>query len=290
MNSRKRSFLFVPGNNERMLRKALSNELKADCLILDLEDAVPYYQKQNARELIVRTLNDEEVKNSLQKEKGHKLISVRINQLESDTSSEDIRALSNLELVTHLFIPKAESMSVRKVSKEVSKHLFPIIESARGFLEIEGIARIDNIDGISYGAADMALSMRGAVNTYQNNEYIRTKVAVVARAYGIHPVDQVFFDLVDHEGFKRKALEAKCLGYSGKLLIHPSQIEVANQIFSSTTKEEKEWARRVIEAYDSAIERESKGAIRLEGQLIDAVHYKLAKDILANTVEEEDGS
>jgi citrate lyase subunit beta/citryl-CoA lyase len=281
----RRSFLFVPGNNERMLRKALSNELKPDCLILDLEDAVPYHQKQNARKLIVRILDDEGVKSSLLKEKGRKLISVRINQLDSDISTEDLHALTNTDLVTHLFIPKAESVSVRKISKEVSQRLFPIIESASGFIQMEEIARIDNIDGISYGAADMALSMRGAVTAYQNNEYIRTRVAVVGRAYGIDPIDQVFFDLVDHEGFKRKALEAKSLGYSGKLLIHPTQIEVVNQIFSSTTKEQKEWARRVVEAYGDAIERGSKGAIRLEGQLIDAVHYKLARDILANEEE-----
>ena len=95
---------------------------------------------------------------------------------------------------------------------------------------------------------------------------------------GIDPIDNVFFDLKDREGFRRQALRARALGYSGKQLIHPSQVSIANEVFSPTPSELR-WARGVIEQYERA-KGSLRGAFSLDGKLIDAVHYRIAKRLL----------
>lgn len=99
-----------------------------------------------------------------------------------------------------------------------------------------------------------------------------------AAAYGVDPIDRVFFDLKDLEGFKRECLEAKALGFVGKQVIHPSQIPIANEVFSPS-QEEISWAERVVAAYEEAM-RQGRGAIRLDDVMIDNVHYEIAKRIL----------
>jgi citrate lyase subunit beta/citryl-CoA lyase len=272
---RRRSLLFVPGNNERMLRKAMSNALVCDCVIIDLEDSVPFEQKENARKLIRKILAESKTgKNE------NKKIYLRINQLDSSLSKADISSFMKEERIENFVVPKAEEKGIKQLYHRTGKNILSIIESSKGFLQIENIARSKGVDGVAYGAADMALSMRGTVETFRDNEYIRTRLAVVARSYGIDPIDQVFFDLNDIAALRKEAKFAKSLGYSGKLLIHPSQIDIVNQVFSTTSEQDRLWAKQVIEAYEESIKKGTKGAIRLNGQLIDAVHYKLAKDIL----------
>lgn len=285
MGTRRRSLLFVPGNNERMLKKALSRDLKCDCVIFDLEDAVPLDQKERARDLIVRILNDPYKESHYSFER--KELCVRINQLDSDLSKEDVRVFSKVEMIDSFVVPKAEESGIEQLHRMSGKHIIPIIESAKGLLRVESIASQKGVDALTYGCADMALSMRGSIQNYQKNEYLRTRIAVVARGYGLEPIDQVFFNLNDMEGFRNECIEAKGFGYSGKLLIHPSQIEIANHIFSVWTEEEIEWAREVVRAYETALKSGNKGAIRLNGELVDAVHYKTAKGILENDSSEE---
>jgi citrate lyase subunit beta / citryl-CoA lyase len=274
----RRSLLFVPGNNERMLSKALSQDLRCDSVIFDLEDAVPLDQKEKARDLIVRILNapDNEKHDSLER----KELCVRINQLDSDLSKEDVRFFSEVEMIDSFVVPKAEKSGIEQLYETSGKRIIPIIESAKGLLQVESIASQKGVDALTYGCADMALSMRGSIQNYRKNEYLRTWIAVVARGYGLEPIDQVYFNLDDSEGFKNECLEAKGFGYSGKLLIHPGQIEIANRIFSARTVEEIEWARQVVKAYEAALKNGNKGAIRLNRELVDAVHYKTAKEML----------
>jgi citrate lyase subunit beta/citryl-CoA lyase len=272
---KRRSLLFVPGNNERMLTKALSRELECDCVIFDLEDAVPLEQKEQGRELIVRVLKAHDISSRNRKE-----FCVRINPLDSDLSKRDVRALSKVEAIDDLVLPKAEDFGIEKLHRDSGKGIIPIIESAKGLLQAENIASRKGVEALTYGCADMALSMKGSIQNYQKNEYVRTRVAVVARGNGLEPIDQVFFNLKDARGFEKECVEAKGFGYSGKLIIHPSQIDVANRIFSEWRKEEIEWAKQVVEVYESALKSGTKGATRLNGQLVDAVHYKTAKRML----------
>ncbi len=276
----RRSLLFVPGNNERMLRKALSQDLKCDCVIFDLEDAVPLDQKEKGRKLIVKLLND--LKERRDDSFEPKELCVRINQLDSDLSKEDVRVLSKVEMIDSFVVPKADESGIEQLYRLSGKQIIPIIESAKGFLHVEAIGSHKGVAALTYGCADMALSMRGSIRNYQKNEYVRTRIAVVARSYGLEPIDQVFFNLNDMEGFRNECLEAKGYGYSGKLLIHPNQIEIANRTFSALTKEEVEWAKAVVSAYESALQSGNKGAIILNGELVDAVHYKTAKGMLGS--------
>ncbi len=154
-----------------------------------------------------------------------------------------------------------------------------MIETAKGLLKVEDVIRSEGVTAVSYGAADFALSVGGVVKTYEQNQVLKTMVVSAARAYGVDPIDKVFFDIKDIEGFRKECVEAKSMGgFIGKQVIHPSQIPVANEVFSPS-EEEINWAKRVVEAYEKAV-REGRGAISLEGQLVDYVHYKLAKRIL----------
>ena len=276
----RRSLLFVPGNNERMLRKAISDDLQCDCVIFDLEDSVPLEEKGNARKLIHQILAEVDQLRASQK----KQIYVRINQLDSPLAKSDIASFAKEEVIANFVVPKADHKGIKSLFRKSGKRILPIIESSSGFLHIEEIAGSKGVDALAYGAADMALSMRGLVESYRNNEYIGARLAIVARAYCLDPIDQVFFDLNNPEGLRKEASKAKGLGYSGKLLIHPSQIEITNEVFSKWSRVEIDWAKQVIQAYEGSLKKGSKGAIRLNGQLVDAVHYKLAKDILLQDI------
>jgi citrate lyase subunit beta / citryl-CoA lyase len=272
--SQRRSLLFVPGNNARMLRKAISSAIKADCLVFDLEDSVPVNQKENARKTILEVLLEQDQK---------KQVYVRINQLDSPLSNLDIAAFASTDAIENFVVPKADEKMINGFFRRTGKKIIPIVESPRGFIRMEEIAATKGVDALAYGAADMALSMKGSVESFETNDYIRTRVAIVARSFGLDPIDQVYFDLRNSEGFRRDAMKAKNLGYSGKLLIHPSQVEIANEVFSSGSHEELIWARKVVAAYEASLREGAKGAIRLDGQLVDAVHYKLAKELIAKT-------
>ncbi|WP_069807396.1 HpcH/HpaI aldolase/citrate lyase family protein [Vulcanisaeta thermophila] len=264
----RRSQLYTPGNNEKMIRKA-ALEIDADSVIIDLEDAVPIGNKDDARRLIRELLP--------QLDWGNKEVCVRVNAPDTPFFYDDVSTVSRIDVVKCIVVPKAE-VDLSFLYKATGREIEPIIETARGLLRIEDIVRSEGVTAVSYGVADYALSVNGDVKAYEQNPVLKTLVVAVAKAYGVDPIDRVFFDIKDSEGFRRDCMEAKALGFVGKQVIHPSQVEIANEIFMPS-KEEIEWARRVVEAYESAV-KAGRGAISLEGQLIDNVHYKLAKRIL----------
>ncbi|WP_409366342.1 HpcH/HpaI aldolase/citrate lyase family protein [Metallosphaera sp. D4-4] len=268
---KRRSQLYVPGINERMIVKSL--EIPADSIIFDLEDSVPPDDKERARELIRRSLSAYSWK--------EKELCVRVNQLTTKDGLRDLLFVSDLP-VDVILIPKAEG-SLDFVHKVTGKMLEPIVETPRGLAEIEDLVRSDGVVAISYGAADLALHSQGEIKGYEGNIYVMTRVVTSARAYDVEPVDKVYFDLRNAEGFRAEAQLAKSLGFSGKQVIHPSQVEIANSVFSPS-KEELEWYREVVENYEKAM-REGKGAIRLRDQLVDQVHYKIAKRYLQDYSE-----
>ncbi|MEM0120493.1 MAG: aldolase/citrate lyase family protein, partial [Thermoprotei archaeon] len=136
----------------------------------------------------------------------------------------------------------------------------------------------EGVVAVTWGAADMAFSFGGSVEAFSNNAYVRTKVAAAAAAHGVEAVDKVYFNVEDVEGFIADCREAKKYGFSGKQVIHPSQIAPANTIFSPT-KEEVEWAQKILEAYEEG-RKSGRGAIRLDNELVDEVHVRIAKKIL----------
>ena len=263
----RRSQLYVPGNNEKMIRK--SSSLDSDSVILDLEDSVPAKEKETARDL-VRNMASE-------LEWGKRELCVRTNSSSTSWGSGDLRRLRTVDRIDAFVIPKAEG-DLSAIHRSTGKRLIPIVESAKGLLGVETIVDSDGVDAISYGAADFALSVGGSVIGYLENSYVKTKIVVAARSRGVDPISNVFFDLNDPGGFRRQALQAKALGFVGMQVIHPSQISVANRVFSPSTEELK-WARRVARGYEKSA-RKSRGALTLKGELIDEVHYKIAKGML----------
>jgi citrate lyase subunit beta/citryl-CoA lyase len=252
----RRSMLFVPGNDERKIRK--SAELDADSYIFDLEDSVPPDDKERARELLSKLLQELDWRG--------KEICVRINPIHTANGILDLVYISRWDKVSCIMIPKAEG-DLSFIYRATGRSILPLIETAKGLLRIEDIARSEGITAITWGPADLALSVGGELSAYE----------------GIDAIDKVYFKIEDLEGFRRDAIEAKKLGYVGKTVIHPSQIEIANEIFIPS-KEEIEWARKVIELFDEAVKK-GKGAARMGDQMIDAVHYRIARRILERIPE-----
>lgn len=263
----RRSQLYVPGNNEKMVTKAAA--LDADSVILDLEDAVPDFQKGEARKLVCKLAEELDW--------GKRELCVRSNPVGSREFKADLAALRKSRRVQTILIPKAEQ-GLTSVSRATGKAVIPIIETARGLLNVRAIAQSKGVVALTYGAADFAASVGGSISGYLSNETVKTMIVAAARSQGEEPIDNVFFDLEDSEGFRKQAMGARFLGFAGKQVIHPSQVPLANDVFSPT-RGELNWAERVVAEFRGANERRV-GAIRVEGQLVDAVHYRLARDLI----------
>ncbi len=281
-----RTALFVPGNRPDRIVKAFGTG--ADVVIIDLEDAVPLSEKESSR-INVR----EKVAESVDR-----MILVRTNALVSDFVDGDLDE-AIVEGVNGIILPKVEKADdISKINKlllEVEKNrslpegsirVFPLIESAAGVQHIYDIlstkTKPERIYTVMFGAADYTLDM-GIEMTMGGNElfYARSRIAIACRAAGIAPpVDTPFMiDLKNTEALISDARRAKELGFQGKLVIHPNQVEPCNRIFSPLPEEIKK-AEKIVKAFEEA-EAAGMGAIQLEGTFIDYPVVKRSKDILA---------
>jgi citrate lyase subunit beta/citryl-CoA lyase len=145
-------------------------------------------------------------------------------------------------------------------------------------LRIEDIVKLAGVEAVSFGPADLANSLGGKVEAYAQSLYVKTRIVVAAAAYGVDPIDCVFFDLQNLEEFRREASQSKDLGYVGKQVVHPSQITIANEVYSPS-KDEVESAKKIVEVYEEA-SKNKVGALRVDEKLVDAVHYRKAKATL----------
>lgn len=263
----RRSMLFVPANDEKKIRK--SSGLRPDSIIFDLEDSVPQGEKERARSLLARLLEELEWP-------GVELC-VRINPLHSVEGLRDLVEVSRWDRISCIVVPKAEE-GLGLVYRASGRGVVALVETSRGVLRIEDIARSEGVEALTWGPADLALSMGASREAVEASGYVRILIPLVASAYGIEAIDKVFFSIEDLEGLRRECLEAKALGYTGKTVIHPRHVEIAAEVFTPS-REEIEWAERVVKAYEEASSR-GRGAIRLGDQMIDAVHYRTAKRIL----------
>lgn len=277
-----RSFLFVPGNNKRFIDK--SRSLNADVICLDLEDSVPGSDKESARQMIVEAL---ETRSEFKSE-----VYVRINSLASGMAQEDLKAAVQ-KGIHGIVIPKVgDAGEVGELAKLITelerKHgikndtveMMPSIESAKGVVNAYKIASASpRVSALVFGVFDFLFDMGlDYVESGVEYGYARAKVPVDARAAGVYAIDSIWQKIDDVDGLVRDATVGMKLGYKGKSIIHPSQIEQVHKIFVPN-KEEVEWARKVVDALGEAMSK-GKGAVRLEGKMIDAVHYKRAKTLL----------
>jgi citrate lyase subunit beta / citryl-CoA lyase len=267
----RRSQLFVPGNEERKIRKSLT--LGADSIIFDLEDAVPESGKAAAREFL------KEILQKLDFDHRKTEVCVRVNKKSNgEYSPEDLVTVQGMKNVDSIVLPKIE-FDAGKIHEITGKNLILLVETAKGLYNLHEIARSKGSVAIAFGPQDYANSARGNVAAYISNPSILGELVAASRANDLDPIDGVFFELTNLLSFRKVAEAARDLGCSGKQVVHPSQIEIANTVFSPSEAELKE-AAEIVSLYEEA-EKSNTGALRVNDQLVDAVHYRRAKDILA---------
>ena len=291
-----RSELAVPGSNPKMIEKALHCD--ADYVFLDLEDAVAPGDKLQARKNVIEALN------SLDWKAAGKTISVRINGLDTHYMYRDVvdvveQAGSKLDtiLVPKVGVPgdlyTVDVLLTQMEEAKGIKHrigLEALIETALGMACVEQIASSSSkrLEAMHFGVADYAASNRartvniGGLNPdYPGDQWHAaiTRMTVACRAYGLRPIDGPFGDFKDPDGYILAAKRAAALGIEGKWAIHPSQIELANQVFSPPDAEVDK-ARRILEELDKAA-AEGRGAASLDGKMIDAASARMAENIVS---------
>ncbi len=278
----RRSMLYMPGSNARALEKA--RELPADGLILDLEDAVAPEAKAPARDAVVKALN----KGGF----GDREVMVRINGLDTRWWVEDIDAAANAHpdavLVPKVSTPKQlQDLAARLVDMGTDPHVrvWAMMETPLAMLNVRDIAAsaLDSetrLAGFVMGTNDLAKDTRARLvpGRAPMLPWLMSCVAA-ARAYGLDILDGVYNDLGNAEGFAEECRQARDLGFDGKTLIHPRQIEPCNEAFSPSP-EEVALARKMIAAFDEP-ENRDKGVIQIDGRMVERLHAEMARRTVA---------
>jgi citrate lyase subunit beta / citryl-CoA lyase len=265
----------VPANEEKKIRKSVS--LNADSIVFDLEDAVPDSAKSEARATLRSVINELDW--------GHRELCIRVNKVGKDYSREDLGFAKGLSKITVIMLPKIEH-DPSGIAKETGKEINALIETARGMTNLANIVSGKGLTTLSFGPQDFANSVGGSIEAYRMNNFVKTSIAVYAKAFGLDPIDGVYFELENLEGFKTEAIASKELGFVGKQVVHPAQISIANEVFGVSPIEVSK-AKKIVESYEIA-SREKLGAVRVDDKLVDAVHYRNAKAVLERASLEND--
>ena len=254
-----RSMLFLPASNPRAIAKA--RESKADLVVLDLEDAVKAGNKQAARDAAVEAVASD----------WRMPVAIRINGVGTEWHSLDLDAAarSGADLAV---LPRAASAHLaREVREAVGKPLLAMIETASGVIAAPTIAQ--EVAALIAGTNDLSADLRLPAGAGRPPLQMALQTIVLsARAAGIAAFDGVFNRLTDRDGFVAEAEEGRRLGFDGKSLIHPDQIEPCNRAFGPT-EAEVERARKLVDAF-------SGGAERFEDQMIERMHMEAARRTL----------
>jgi malyl-CoA/(S)-citramalyl-CoA lyase len=301
-----RSELAVPGATPALFEKAARSA--ADVIFLDLEDAVAAGDKERARANVIQGLNDVDW--------GGKGMSVRINGADTHYWYRDvIDIVENCPRLDMIMMPKvgvaadiyALDMLLTQIEQAKQRTrrvgIVALIETALGLSNAESIAQSSKrLEAMYFGAGDLAASLRmrttsigglhpdhgvlGDADASGQRAYTQTdpwhaaqnRVVVACRAYGLRPLDGAFGDIRDTAGFAAATKRAAAMGFAGRMVIHPSQIAPANQAFSPGEKEITD-ARRVLAAMAEAA-REQRGAVQVDGRLIDRANLRMAQNIV----------
>ena len=304
-----RSELAVPGTNARAIEKAPT--VGADVVFLDLEDAVAPDDKEQARANVIEALGAHDWSSSA--------ISVRVNGLDTHWCYRDVVEVVEArgEVLDTLLVPKVGSASdvefVATLLDQIEQRngwepgrigIHVLIETAKGMANVESIARArpDRLEAMVFGVADYAASVQArttnigganpdyAVLTDPDASGARashwadqwhfgiSRMVAACRAEGLRPIDGPFGDYGDADGYRAAARRAAALGCEGKWAIHPSQVALANDVFSPGDAE-VERAERILQAMEEAA-KEGKGAVSLDGRLIDAASIRMAENLM----------
>jgi len=187
----RRTQIYVPGNNEKMIKKAVT--FNVDSIILDLEDSVPLDYKEEARNTISKLLKEIDF--------GNKEICVRINSIGNIEGLKDLVFLYKEDKIDCIVVPKSEG-ELDKVHFATNKAIIALVETAKGLLNIENMLNAEGVVAVTWGSADLSFSVGGKEERYAKNEFVRTKIVLAAKHFGIDAIDKVYFNLSDLEGFK----------------------------------------------------------------------------------------
>ena len=297
-----RSELAVPGSNPALFAKAAASDV--DYVFLDLEDAVAPGDKEQARRNVIEGLRDIDWRGL------GKTISVRINGIDTHYMYRDVVDVVEQagEHLDTILIPKVGvAADVYMVDAMVSQieeamgltnpiGIEVLIETTLGMANVEAIATSSpRLEAMHFGVADYAASCRarttniGGLNPdYPGDQWHEglSRMLVACRAYGLRPIDGPFGDFNDPDGYMDGARRAAALGYEGKWAIHPSQIGLANEVFSPPD-EEVDRAHRILAALSEAA-AEGRGAAQLEGRMIDAASARMAENVVAQAAAIQD--
>jgi len=278
----RRSALYMPGSNARAIEKARS--LPADTIILDLEDSVAPDQKTAAREQVCAAVRAGGF--------GTREVVIRTNGMETEWGRADLAAALRAG-PDAILLPKVSTpddimriaRDLNAVGAPVHTRLWAMIETPLGILNIDAIARTaadpaSRLAVFVMGTNDLAKETRARLTPGRAPMIAwLSRSIVAARAYGIDVLDGVWNQIADMEGLRAECEQGRDLGMDGKTVIHPNQIPVANEIFAPSAAEVA-WARQVIAAFDLP-ENAAKGAISLDGKMVELLHADMARRTLA---------
>jgi citrate lyase subunit beta / citryl-CoA lyase len=283
----RRTLHFVPGANERMLQRALATA--ADGLVLDLEDAVTPARKAEARATVAEWLATVDF--------AGKERTVRMNPLGTPWMQEDIAATMAHPPDAYV-VPKISSLAeLAEIDREISRHeaehghppggvglILVATETPLAVINLPSLPTCSRVVGLSWGAEDLSAALGASRNRHPDGRYLdiyrhcRVQTLLAAAAAGVQPIDTVFVDIRDSAALAAECREAAWMGYTGKITIHPDQINVVNEAFTPSATEVDE-AERLLAAMAEA-EAEGRMAIAFEGKMVDVPHLNRARRIL----------
>ena len=274
----RRSVLYMPGSNARALDKART--LPADALILDLEDAVAPDAKDLARQQVADAVKA--------KGFGKREIVVRINALSTPWGDADLHAAAESQ-PDAILVPKISTVAdLDHIEERVARHhsarriaVWAMIETPLAILNIAGIAAWGGrLACFVMGTNDLIKEIRGIHTQDRMNLAAALSLSVLAaRANGLAVIDGVYNDIANADGFQATCEQARAFGFDGKTLIHPTQVEPCNAVFAPSAAEVED-ARKLIAAFDLP-ENKGKGAIKLDGRMVELLHAEIARRTVA---------
>jgi len=272
----RQTLLFVPGDRPDRIAKAA--KLPADAIVIDLEDAVAPEHKSKARELAATALADLDF--------GPREVIVRVNRIATPAGLADLLALLDWPRKPDaLMLPKAESAAEIQIYAAIlagapggplTFELLPLIESSRGVANAASIAAASPlVTALLFGGADLSADL-GCKMAWEPLLAHRSTVVLAASLAGISAIDVPFLGLADPEGLVEETTRARDLGFTGKLCIHPNQLEPVASVFAPT-QAEIERAHRVL----AAVQTQGQGAIQVDGRMVDLPVIRMAERVLA---------
>lgn len=283
-----RSILYIPGNNPKMIDKAPT--IPADIITLDLEDSVPPAEKEAARKMTAERLKFAGT--------GGAQVFVRINNWETEMTNDDLEAIV-LEGLAGVTLAKTghpddvkrldwklEELERRRGIPVGTVKISMLLETAKGIMNAYPccMASPRNVNAI-FGAVDYCRDMRVKLTSEAVEQWWgRANMAIAARAAGIVAIDAPFVAYQDIPAFERNVADGKQMGYEGRMIIHPSQVEPSNRLYAPDPAD-VEWANGVVKVFEEEGIAKGKAAVSYLGKMVDTPVYLNAKDILAAQAE-----